>query len=55
MQLHLLKFNCHCFNDFLHFRIFCAFLGSFQTTLLCIVGELAEGGSVAVADGISDK
>ena len=27
---------------------------SFQTMLLCILGELAEGGSVAVAVGVSD-
>ena len=39
--------------------IFCVFqerivLGSLQTTLLCIVGELAGGGSVSVAVGVSD-
>ena len=28
--------------------------GSLQTILLCIVGELAGGGSVAVAVGVSD-
>ena len=36
------------------FYIFCVF-GSLQTSLLCIVGELAGGGSVAVADGVSDR
>ena len=29
-------------------------VGSLQTILLCIVGKLAEGGSMAVAAGISD-
>ena len=29
--------------------------GSLQTTLLCIMGELAGGGSVAVAVGVSDR
>ena len=28
--------------------------GSLQTMLLCIVGELAAGGSVAAAVGVSD-
>ena len=28
---------------------------SLQTNLLCIVGELAGGGSVAVAVGVSDR
>ena len=32
---------------------FCVFW-SLQRSLLCIVGELAEGGSVAVAVGVSD-
>ena len=29
--------------------------GSLQTSLLCRVGELAGGGSVAVAVGVSDR
>ena len=32
-------------------EIFC----SLQKSTLCIVGELAEGGSVAVAVGVSDR
>ena len=42
--------------------IFCVLIffqvsGSLQTSLLCIAGELAEGGSVAVAVavGVSDR
>ena len=34
---------------------FCRVLGSVQTRLLCIMGDSAGGGSVAVAVGISDK
>ena len=42
------------FNDLLRFgNIFCS-LGSLQTSQLCVVSELAGGGSVAVAYGISD-
>ena len=40
-----------CFNDVLCFCV----LGSLQTSLLCIMRELAGGGSVAVAVDISDK
>ena len=29
-------------------------LGSWQTSLLCIMGELEGGGTVAVAIGVSD-
>ena len=45
-----------CFNDFLRFCLGLVF-GSLQTSLLCIVGELAGGGSVAVAVavGASDR
>ena len=35
--------------------IFFGFLFLFQTSLLCIMGELAGGGSVAVAFGVSDR
>ena len=35
------------------FFLFCCW--SFLTILLCIVGELAEGGSVAVAVGVNDN
>ena len=31
------------------------FLPSLQTSLLCIMGELPGGGSVAVAVGVSDR
>ena len=31
------------------------FVLSWQTSLLCIVGELAGGGSVAVAVGVSER
>ena len=37
------------------FNCFFGVLGSFQTNLLCIVGELAEGGTVAVAVFASDR
>ena len=30
-------------------------LGSLQISLLCIMGELAEGGSVGLAVGVSDR
>ena len=36
---------------FLIFRVF----GSMRTRLLCIVGELAGGGSMAVTVGVSDR
>ena len=36
------------------FDIFMGF-GSLQISLLCIMGELAGGESVAVADGVSDR
>ena len=36
-----------CFNDFLCFEFFCVF-GIVRTSLLCILWELAGGGSVAV-------
>ena len=42
-----------CFLNF--FLAFCFFGGSLQTSLLCIVGELAGEWSVAVAVGISDR
>ena len=38
---------------FLRLDIFFGVFGSLQTSLLYIVGELAMGGSVAVAVGIS--
>ena len=46
-----------CFWYFLWFFCFnfWRFFGSFQVSLLCIVGELAGGGSVAVAVSLSDK
>ena len=34
--------------------IYIYFVGSLQTSLLCIVGELTEGGSVAVDVGFGD-
>ena len=36
------------------FKFVCVF-GSLQTSLLCIIGELAVGGPVAVAVGIRDR
>ena len=42
------------FNDFLCFEKNWVF-GSLQTSLLCIVRELAGGGSVAVAVGVRDR
>ena len=42
------------FIDFLHFDIFWVF-ETLQTSLLCILGGLAEGGSVDVAVSDSDK
>ena len=42
------------FNDFMRFDIFSGFK-SLRSSLLCIVGELAGGGSVAVAVGVSDR
>ena len=35
-------------------NLFAQICGSLKTILLCIVGGLAEGGSLAVAVGISD-
>ena len=43
-----------CFDDFSCLDFFVG-LVSLQTSLLCIKVELAEGGSVAVAAGISDR
>ena len=40
------------FGFFCHFNDFC---WSLQTSLLCIIGELAEAGSVAVAVGVSER
>ena len=40
---------CH-FNDFWHL-IFFRVLGSLRTSLLCIIGELAGGGSVVIVTG----
>ena len=42
------------FNNFLCKQIKLGF-GSLQTSLPCIVGKLAGGGSVAVAVGIIDR
>ena len=42
------------FNFFLRLDIFWAFW-SLQTSLLCIMVEVAGGGSVAVAIGVSDR
>ena len=42
------------FNDLFCFQKNCVF-GSLRTTLLFIVGELAGGGSGAVAVGVSNK
>ena len=39
---------------FLRFEAF-SVIGSLRTSLLCIMGELAGGGSVAVAVGVSDR
>ena len=45
-----------CLNDFCIFNFFSLeFFGSFQYSILCIMGELAGGESVAVAVGVSDK
>ena len=41
------------YNDFWRLEFFHV-LGSLQTSLLCIVGELAGEGSAAVAVGVSD-
>ena len=46
-------FLSELFNDFLCFSKKIVFLGSLRTSLLCKVGELAGGGSVAVC--ISDR
>ena len=43
------------FQLFLAFYIICWVLGTFETSLLCLVGALAGGGSVAVAVGVSDR
>ena len=40
-----------CFDDFLCFDIFWVF-GSLQTSLLCIMGELAGGGFLDMAVGV---
>ena len=42
------------FNDFCVLKYFC-FFGSLQNSLLCIMGELAEGGSVTVAVVVRDR
>ena len=43
------------FDDFWRLKLFLVF-GSLQTSLLCIImGELAGGGFVAVAVGVSDR
>ena len=48
-------FKVFCrFGDFVRCEMFLGF-GSLQTSLLCIVGELAGGGSVAVDVGVSDS
>ena len=46
--------NLWTFLGFLHLDISSGF-GSLRTSLLCIVGEIAGGGSVAVAVGIGDR
>ena len=46
-------FGFCCYNDSLRFEIF-QVLGSLRTSLLCILEELAGGGSVAMAVGITD-
>ena len=43
-----------CFNDLFSFELLWV-LGYLQTSLLCVVGELAGGGLVALAVGISDR
>ena len=52
-----LAFLCFCsFDEFLHFIFFSLWVFWFlQTSLLCMVGELAGGGLVAVAVGICDR
>ena len=50
----LLPFFCR-FDDFFWILIYIHFVGSLQTSLLCIMGELAGGGSAAVAVGVSDR
>ena len=42
-------------NTFCVCNFFLLILASSQTSLLCIVCELARGGSVAVAVGVSDS
>ena len=43
------------FNDFLSFEFFGGSFGPSRLSLLCIVGKLARGGSVAVAVGFSNR
>ena len=45
---------CHL-NDFLGFEFFFGSFGFFETSQLCIIGELAVGGSVAEAVSVSDR
>ena len=52
IPLHVLDF---CSFDLVLLFEFIWVLGSFQTSLLCLVGELAGGQSVAMAFGISNK
>ena len=51
----LYKFLGFCSLLFLVFLYIFLVFGSLQIILLCIVVELAGGGSVAVAVGVSDR
>ena len=43
------------FNDVLDFEFFLGGFGSLQTSLLCIVGDLAGRGALTVAVGVSER
>ena len=48
--------DIYFFSDFFYVcNFFLLVSGSLQTSLLCIIGELAGGGSVAVVFGVIDK
>ena len=52
---YLLPFLCFCyFDNLLRFKISSGFR-SLKTSLLCIIGELARGGSVTVTVKVSDR
>ena len=55
LALHTSRFFWGGFCDDFCFLKFYLVLGCLLTSLICIMGELAGGGSVAVAVGVSDK